>query len=526
MEHNDKLKEAVWKEKKSGISTIWIVPIVALVIGAWLFYQSYMERGPQIEIVFKSGAGIEADKTVIKYKDIVVGKVKNVTFGEDLKSVRVTAEVKRNMREYLSENTRFWIVQAKLGMGEVQGLDTLLSGVYIVMDPQKGEERRKIFKGLDEIPVISSGEKGRTFTLKADNIGSLSVGSPIYYKHLRAGSVASYKLDPDGRKITIEVFIKSPFDKLVDTNTRFYNASGIDVSMSANGIDIRTEALVSILMGGLAFENFPVYGRGGPVTKGYTFSLFNDRKEAQQLIYKKAIYFWVYFDDSIRGLSVGAPVEFRGLKIGEVVSYYLIGNADTAEFKIPILVKIEPERFTIIGDRQDMNGTGVNLPVFEKLVKNGFRAQLQTGNLLTGELYIDLNLFPDAEPVAIKKEHGFYVIPSVPATLSSLKSSVKDVLKRIAGIPFEEIGNNLNGLLKELRSGTLPKIDTTIESVNILVRDTDKMMNTARTNYIDQNGEINRKINRLLDEFIRTSKSVKNLTDYLERHPESLIKGK
>jgi len=525
MEDNTHLKETLYTEKRSGISTIWIVPVVALVIGAWLFYQSYMERGPQIEIVFKSAAGIEADKTVIKYKEIVVGKVTKVTFGEDLKSVRVTAEMKRTMQSYLSEKTRFWVVQAKVGMGEVQGLDTLLSGVYIVMDPQKGETKQRVFKGIDEIPAVSSGEKGSTYTLKVDNIGSLDVGSPIYYKHLRAGSVASYRLDPDGRKITMEVFIKSPFDQLVDTNTRFYNASGIDVSMSANGIDIKTESLVSILMGGLSFENFTVYGRGKPVEKGYTFSLFKNRKEAQRLIYKRAIYFWVYFDDSIRGLSVGAPVEFRGLKVGEVENYYLIGDAETAEFKIPILIKIEPERFTLISNKEKTDD-GFNLPIFEKLVRKGFRAQLQTGNLLTGELYIDLNVFPDATPVDVKKEHGFYVIPSVPATLSSLKSGLQGVLKSIAAIPFEEIGNNLNGLLEEFRGTTMPKLDSTIQSVNVLVRDTDKMMNAVHRSYLDPNAQINKKINRLLDEFIRTSKSVKHLTDYLERHPESLIKGK
>ena len=527
MHENEEIKEAVWQEKKKGISTVWIVPIVALVIGAWLMFQSYNEKGPTIDIIFKSAAGIQAGKTVIKYKDIEIGKVTDVTFAEGLKTVKVTAELKKNMRPYLTENTRFWVVQAKLGVGEVQGLDTLLSGVYIVMDPQKGEQHLRTFKGLEQIPVVNSGEKGHTYTLKARSIGSLSVGSPIYYKKLKAGSVASYHLDADGQFVTIEVFVKSPFDRLINDKTRFYNVSGIRLSMNADGVDIQTDSLVSLLMGGLAFDNFRSHGKGKPVPKGYVFDLYDSRKDAQKIHYKRELFFWVYFDESIRGLSVGAPVEFRGLKIGEVVNFSLVGNADTAEFKIPILIKIEPERFTIIGKKQNKTkGNEVNVPVFEKLLKKGFRAQLKSGNLITGELYIDLNLYPDLPPAPLRKEYEFYVIPSIPATIESLKNNLQSVLEQIASIPFKEIGEETKEILKDLRTKTLPHVNSSVESIDNLMKDTDKMMKSLRSNYLDSNSEINKKLIKLLDEMTRTSKSVKNLTDYLERHPESLIKGK
>jgi paraquat-inducible protein B len=526
MQETHEIKEAVWQEKKRGISTVWIVPIVAVVIGAWLIFQSLSEKGPTIVINFKSAAGIQADKTVIKYKDIEIGKVTDVTFGKALKTVKVTAELQKNMKPFLSENTRFWVVQAKLGVGEVQGLDTLLSGVYIVMDPQKGQESVREFEGLDQIPVISSGEKGHTFILKAKDIGSLSVGSPIFYRKLKAGSVASYKLDPDGQFVTLKVFVKSPFDKLVNTKTRFFNTSGIRFSMNADGIDVQTESLVSLMMGGLAFDNFPVHGKGGPVPKDFVFSLYDSKKDAQKVRYKRELYFWVYFNESIRGLSIGAPVEFRGMKIGEVVNFSLIGDAETAEFKIPILVKIEPERFTILGIDRSKQSNEVNVPIFEKLIEKGFRAQLQSGNLITGELLIDLDMHPDAPKVEPRKEHGYYIIPSIPATLASLKNNLQAILDRIAKIPFEAIGEELNGSLKTFRTQTLPTINSTVKSVDQLVKDTDRMMNEARKNYIDSNAEINRKILKLLNEATRTTKSIKNLTDYLERHPESLIKGK
>ena len=522
--NEETIKEAIWQERKKGISTVWIVPVVALVIGMWLFYESWSQRGPEIVISFKSAAGIQADKTVIKYKDVVVGKVTKVTFDKDLKSVRVTAEVQRNMKPYLSEKTRFWVVQAKLGVGEVQGLDTLLSGVYIVMDPQKGEKSLKEFQGLDQIPVVTSGEKGRTFILKADSIGSLSVGSPIYYKHLKAGSIASYKLDEDGKQVTIEAFIKSPFDKLVNDKTRFFNVSGISLSMNANGVDLQTESLVSVLMGGLAFDNFVIHGVGKPVKQNHQYTLYKNRKVAKEQHYTREIFFWVYTDDSVRGLSEGAPVEFKGVKIGEVVHYSLVGDANTAEFRIPILIKIEPERFEVIGKRH--NGDSAHIPIFEKLVKKGLRAQLQTGNLLTGEQFIDLNIYPDAPPAKIRHEYNIYVIPSVPTTMASLKTDFKTLMKRISSIPFEEIGAHLNSSMKQVDTETLPKINQSFEKFEKLVADTNALMVSARKNYMDSNAEINKKMLKLIDEMTRTTRSIKNLTDYLERHPESLLKGK
>jgi paraquat-inducible protein B len=523
MQHE--FKEAVWQEKKKGISGVWIVPILALVIGAWLVWSSYIKQGPTIHITFKSAAGIQAGKTVIKYKDIVVGKVTNVRFNEDLSNVIVTAQLQKNMTKFLSENSRFWVVQAKLGLGEVQGLDTLLSGVYIVMDPQKGNQEIRDFKGLDQIPVVSAGDKGKTFILKSNTIGSLEIGSPIYYKKLKAGSVASYKLDNDGQNITIEVFVKAPFDKLVTEKTKFYNASGINMSLNANGIEVDTESLVSIMMGGLAFDNFESDSNATKAPKGYVFKLYDNKKEAMQPSYKRELYFWVYFDESIRGLSIGAPVEFRGVKIGEVVNLALIGDSDTAEFKIPILIKIQPERFIITGNNQ-AKGNDINLDVFKKLLKKGFRAQLQSGNLLTGELFVSLDMYKDVAYIEPKKENGYYVIPTIPATMQTLKSDIQTLLDRVSKIPFEKIGKDIEVLLDGIHKNTMPKVNVSVDNLNNLINSTDKMMNSARKTYLDNNAQINKKILRLIDEMTRTTKSIKHLSDYLERHPESLIKGK
>jgi len=321
------------------------------------------------------------------------------------------------------------------------------------------------------------------------------------------------------------VFVKKPFDALINSQTRFFNASGITANIGAEGVEVRMESIVSLLMGGLAFDNFPAHGRGEPVESGYQFWLYSDYKEASKLEYKRVLFFWVYFSESIRGLSIGAPVEFHGVKIGEVISYSLVGNSETAEFKIPILIKVEPERFNIINGKYPQ-GDQVNVPVFTRLLKKGMRAQLKSGNLLTGELYIDFDFYKDLPYHEPPKEYGYYVIPSVPAELASLKSNAQTIMQRIANIPFEEIGNEASALIRDLRGKTIPQVNRSVESLERLIKDTDKMMNAARANYVDSTAEINRKLLKLLDEMARTTRSVKHLTDYLERHPESLIKGK
>jgi len=519
------IEEAIWRKKRKAISTVWIVPIVALIVGAWLIIQSINEKGPVIQITFKSAEGVQAGKTMIKYKDIEVGTVTNVEFSKDLSNVIITAEMKKNMAPYLSEASKFWIMKARIGLNQVEGLDTLLSGVYIVMDPEKGTQSVREFKGLDTVPVISTDEKGTSYLLKAQDIGSIGIGSPIYYKKLPAGSVSAYHLSDDGRDVDIEIFIKAPFNQLITNHTRFWNASGISASLSADGVDIHTESLTSIIAGGLAFDNFHQQGTKRKVKAKHQFTLYKTIKEAKKQHYRRELFFWVYFESSIRGLSVGAPVEFRGVKIGEVIDFSLIGDASNAHFKIPILIKIEPERFMIMHNDTN-NSNDVNAEILKKLIKNGFRAQLKSGNLITGELFVDLDMYKDVSAATLRKENGLYIIPTVPGTIETLKSDLKKVLNSIATIPFEEIGKELQQTITEVRTGTLPQLNATIKSTDTMMQGAGSSMQALQKNYLDSNAEINKKIIRLLDEMTRTSRSVKNLTDYLERHPESLIKGK
>ena len=540
------IKEAVYSNRKRYFSTVWIVPITALLIGLVLIVKNISERGPTIEIVFKSATGISEDKSVVKYKDIAVGKVKKVRFDEELKSVIVTVELNKEMKPYLSEKTKFWIVHARLTTNSVEGLDTLFSGAYIGMDPRKGSKSVSRFKGLENPPVVLDEVAGKRFILEANDRSSLQPGSPIYYKKINAGSVISYHLSPDAEKVLIDIFIKAPYDKLVRESTRFWNTSGIDATISADGVNIRTESLTSILSGGLAFDNLQNFKKGELAKEYRHFILFKSEKEASKITYKRELYFWVYFKHSIRGLKQGSSVEFRGIKIGEVVDYFLVGNSESGEFELPVLIKIEPERFTIIGKKGE--GNEVNVQVFKKLIDKGFRAQLQSGNLLTGEMFINLEFFEDVPPVKVEKKNGLYVMPTVPATIETLKSDIQTLLNRLSRIPFEEIGENLRESMEIIKNKTLPGIDRAIDSGNRLLNqssdsvtlfrketlpglnkilgETEKAIEEARRNYLEHNSPTNRELIKMLDDISRMSRSIKELTDYLQRHPESIIRGK
>jgi len=540
------IKEAIHTEKRMRFSTIWIVPITALLIGLVLLFNTWSQRGITVDIRFKSATGIKENKSVVKYKDIEIGKVKKIRFGKDLASVVVTAEINKDMAPYLSEKTRFWIVHAKLTANSVEGLDTLISGAYINMEPHRGNTSVRKFTGLETSPVIGENTKGTRYVLEAENRGSLQPGSPIYYKKIQVGSVISYSLSKDGQSVLIKIFINEPYDKMVKEETRFWDTSGIYASIGTDGVEIRTESLTALLSGGIAFGNFKHDKNAKKAKEETKFTLYKDMKSAKQVTYSRELYFWVFFQHSIRGLKAGAPVEFRGIKIGKVVNFSLVGNAETADFEIPVLIKIEPERFSIIGKNEDSET--VNRKVFEKLIDNGLRAQLKSGSLLTGELYVELDFHKDVPKVELSTRDGLYIMPTVPATLETLKNELQTLLNRLSRIPFEEIGDNLNESMKILKEKTLPSItratdnagdllaegntslhdfnSRTLPELNKLLRSTEKAVEEIRNGYTGRNSDFSKRVVRLLDELTATSRSIRNLTDYLERHPESIIRGK
>lgn len=502
----NEIPEAVVKPRK-GISIVWIIPIVALLIGAWVAYKAISEVGPTVVITFKDAEGLVAGKTKVKYKDVDVGMVKAVDLSEDLKHVRVTVEMHQGSRAYLTEKTRFWVVKARISAGTVSGLGTLLGGAYIAIDPVNGGKFVKDFVGLESVPVVATDQPGQHFQLKAERRGSLDVGAPIYFRQIDVGEVVSYQLSEDAQSVNFKIFINEPHHLKVRENTRFWNASGIDVSLSAAGFNVDMESAVSLISGGLAFEVPPDAPPGEVAAANRMFTLHDSRTAAfqQEITVRKK--FLLYFDGTVRGLEPDAPVEFRGIKLGRVVSVDLEFDVNTEAFLIPVLIELEPERlshgFAGFADEKHRN-------INKKLVAHGFRAQLKTGNILTGMLYVDMEFFPDAEEEEIRYVKDIPVLPTVPTSIQEITRNVTAVLNKMKEFPFDKLGADM--------TRTLSNLDKTIVQADGTLKSIDKMF--------AEDSALSQELLTSMRELSETARSLRILADYLERHPEALLRGK
>ena len=542
----EELPEAV-VAPRSRVSLVWIVPLVALLVGGWLAYKAYSERGPRIHIEFKTATGLQAGKTKVKFRDVDVGQVTSIDVSQDLKTVIVTAELVAGAKRYLTSNTRFWVARPRITASRVSGLDTLLSGAYIAIDPVTGGAAARYFVGLEVPPLFTTSEPGTKFILRSTTLGSLNVGSPVYYRHIQVGQVVGYELDKDGEAVSIEVFVGEPNDRLVFTNTRFWNASGVDFKLSAEGLSVDTESLISVLVGGVAFDTpLTLDKRGNRATKDHYFLLYANREKAHEKVYLEKKRFLLFFDGSVRGLAVGAPVLLKGIKLGQVLDVQLQLVVEELEFRIPVLIEIEPDRVRFVGgDHEELEKTS---PI-ERLVQEGLRAQLQSASLITGQLYVDLDFHDNVQPAEVRMQDGYLVIPTVPAApLEEITNKANEFMDTLNGLPLQKIGADLRDTLEGTKaiatSKALRRSIVELESALGQVRDTAQDLNkdvvpqlsatlgqaratlASADNLIGKDSAFYLEVMRMVRELSTAARSIRVLSDYLERHPEALIKGK
>lgn len=528
---------------KKGFSIVWVVPLLALAIGGWLAFKALSEKGPEIIITFATADGLVAGKTKVKYKDVEVGQVTDIRLGKSTDNVEVLVEMEPEAKPYLTDKSRFWVVRARVAAGEISGLGTLLSGAYLAIDPNSEGKSTKKFVGLEKAPILTAGLQGRQFTLTAHDLGSLDVGSPVYYRNMDVGKVIDYRYDEALDEVLLEVFINAPFDQKVRERTRFWNASGLDMTLDASGIKIDSQSLVTIMLGGISFGVPKNLDPGEKVEEKAIFTLATNRESAQELEYKEKSYYLMYFNQSVRGLAPGAPVDFQGIQIGEVVDVNLILDLDQLGFEIPVLVMLEPERIKVKSEGRILSQEEVR-SVYQKkdtsedraltdvLVERGLRARLKTGNLLTGSLYVSLDVVPDAEPAKIVYGGQYPTFPTLSSSLEQITDSVSRILKKVEQIPLEEIGGNLNSTLEELQAtvaeakllvanvnaDTVPELGKTLQQFDDTLKDIKATLGSeSALNYNARNA---------LDELTMTVRSIRTLTEYLERNPEALIFGK
>ncbi|PXW84942.1 paraquat-inducible protein B [Nitrosomonas sp. Nm84] len=521
-------------ETRSGMSIVWLIPLVALLVGAWLAYKTWSETGPIITISFKTAEGLEADKTKIKYKNVEIGKIRSIELSDDLSHVIVTAELVRDARHYLTESTRFWVVRARIAAGEVSGLSTLLSGAYIGIDPGKEGDDVRDFVGLEVPPALVDRAPGSHFFLRANNLNSLDVGSPVYYRMIKVGQVISYRFAQDGQSVEIDVFIYSPHDKQINSNTRFWNASGLEMSLDANGVHVSTESLVTVMMGGIAFDTPRKSNKAEePVTKDHEFILFKDHQATLRESHTLKFEYVLHFSGSVRGLSLGAPVEFKGIPIGEVIDINMEFNAESNDIMIPVTIEVVPNSMIFKGVSNQMEFIRDNhKTVMNDLIKRGMRAQLKTGNYMTGQLFVDLDFIPDAPTASINWRETPPVFPTTPTPFEEISTTIASLVKKLKTLPLEKIGSQFQDSVITLTS-TMQETERLVQTLNTSVTPAitatlDQTRKTLATveQTIQSDSSTQRDLRDVFDELSKAARSIRIMTDYLERHPEALIHGK
>lgn len=531
--------------EKSGLSPIWLIPIITALLGGWLIYHSLTDQGPLVTITFRTAEGIEADKTRIKYKSLSIGMVEGVRFSKDFSRVEVRARLNKEAAHFLKRDTRFWVVRPTLSARGISGLGTLLSGTYIEVEPGEGAPQ-SLFVGLESPPVLQADMAGKRITLLVKQLGSLDRGSPLYYQGIVAGEVLGYEMANDYRHVLVHAFVKAPYDTLVRSNTRFWSGSGIDLSLNAEGLRLKTESLQAILFGGIAFDT-PDPQEGSEDITGLVFTLHDDLKSVQERAYVSKLRYTLHFEDSVRGLSIGAPVEFKGIKVGSVTDVRLEYDDQTTGFRIPVQVEIEPERIAT----RDPRLHKAPRDVVEAMVRRGLRARLQTGNLLTGQLYVDLVMQPKAAQ-ALAKRGDKNELPTVrSAGLDQTMASVGNIMAQLERVDYAALGADLQGTLKGIHTLTnsphlaaaLEDLATTLKSVRMLLGalegradpladNLERTLAAARRALekaealLAPESPLHQQGIRLAQEMTQTARSLRHLVDMLERNPQALLLGK
>jgi paraquat-inducible protein B len=539
------------------VSVIWVIPLVALAIGAWLAWDTLSKEGPTISVTFDTAEGLQPGQSQLKFKDIVFGTVKSVALAPDRTHVVVTIATTHEATPLLTDKTVFWVVKPRLFAGSISGLETLLSGSYVGMLPgaTTGKPQRA-FNGREDPPIISEQTPGHVFLLKAKRLGSIQLGSPIFYRDLSVGEVAGWDIADMAEYVTIHAFVRAPYDSYVNDETRFWNASGLSIKLGGSGVEVQMESLKAILLGGIAFET-PEQEAHAKVAslENQVFPLFADRQTAENASYTTKIPLVSYFPGSVNGLARGSEVTMHGLVVGHVTDVRLAFDRVNDKVLAPVRYDLEPERVL-----------GVGVHVFKTtqqgiaaLLKQGLRATLQSASLITGQQQVALDFKPNAPPVEVTMEGQDFVLPTTEgAGFASLAASATDLLNKVSSMPFDQIGKSLEQLLNStnslvnapqlrdsltklsatlamtetfthnLTSGTAPafkQLPGMTSQLQQTLNNTNRLLVSLDSGYGD-NTKFSRDLDRLLVQTNDALSSIRALSDLLSRHPEALIKGR
>ena len=454
-------------QKVKNWSPVWIFPIVTALIGAWILFYHYSHQGPVVTLITTNAEGIEGGKTTIKSRSVDVGVVESATLTDDLTHVEITARLNAGMEKLLHGDSVFWVVKPQVGREGISGLGTLLSGAYIELQPGKKGAQPEQYQLLDSPPLAPPDAKGIRVILDSKKAGQLSPGDPVLFRGYRVGSVETSTFDTQKRTISYQLFINAPNDRLVTGNVRFWKDSGIAVDLTSAGMRVEMGSLSTLFGGGVSFDVPEGMDQGQPVAQKTAFRLYDDQKSIQDSLYTDHIDYLMFFKDSVRGLQPGAPVEFRGIRLGTVgkVPFFAPGMRQVLDddYRIPVLIRIEPERLiNQVGDTPDI------AQHIDGLMKRGLRGSLKTGNLVTGALYVDMDFFPKEPPVkAIREFGGYKIIPTVSSGLAQIQQRLMETLDKINSLPLNPMIQQATNTLSESQA-TMRRLQTTLDNLNKL----------------------------------------------------------
>ena len=541
--------------RRSRFSIVWLIPLVAFGIAVYLGVQALNNRGPLITLSFKTADGLTAGQTQVRHKAVPLGTVEDIALNRDLSAVEVRVRLNAQGARIVTDRTRFWVVRPRFNAGNISGLETLVSGAFIAVDPgEPGGKPQTSFTGLEQPPGVQSDQPGRTYTLRASNIGSLNEGTPVYYRDIPVGEVLGYDIGDGHGPVTVSIFVRDPYDKFVHSETRFWNSSGLTVGLGANGLHVEVQSLQAIISGAVTYDT-PQEAWATPAAADKTrFPLYPDKVQAEGAGYRERIPVVTYLTSSVAGLAAGAAVDVFGIQVGNVTEVKLLLDPQTAQVRVRVAMEIQPERVF-----PDTKFPGANPQhVLSGLVGEGMRAVVESANFVTGQKDVSLQFVPNAKPAGIAMEGNAIVLPSQAGGLDSVMTSVSDIAAKLGAIPFDQIGQNANALIATL-NGTVggPELKQTLRSVAATMADVQGLVRSTKTDLdptlrrlpelastlqatlahandvlasarggYGENSQFQRNLERLMDQANDAVRSVRLLADYLTRNPRALSLGR
>ena len=534
----EKLPVPVARQRRPGWpSAVWLVPILAVVAAGGLAIRAYLSAGPTIEITFDSAEGLEVGKSDVRYKNVPVGKISSVEITEDQRAILVKVKLDRGAASLAAKDSRFWVERPRIGVGGVSGVGTLLSGAYIGVDRGTSTDKTDRFVGLEKPPGVTHDQAGRRFRITAVDAGSLGVQSPVYLRRQQVGLISALALSPDGKRIDIEIFINSPYDRDVTDTAVFWNASGLDVSIDASGLHLDTQSLATVVAGGIAVGFREGDPPGHPAAEGAQFNLFDDRAHAMARADPTRLPLAMRFHQPLRGVGSGTQIDFEGVRIGQIDAINLGYDSTTHGFFSDVDATVYPERMgaayaALVDEGRRRDKTGPQM--LQALVARGLRAQVRSASLITGQLFIALRWFPGGRgttPVA--ERDGVWVVPTERGGTDQIQDQVESIVAKIDKIPFDAIGGDAHdamhaatSLLGHLDREVVPTAQQLVGQAGAAMAALHDSLSALRDNVAAPDSAIQQTTRSTLEQLENAARSLRGLTDYLQHHPESLLRGR